>query len=55
MHASKCDYYEIGAKIIRILEKFLWSAKIAKRAGFFLRTGLSVGDSPVDPTIEPNV
>ena len=41
MHASKCNYYEISVKIIRMLEKFSWSAKSLKHAGFWLRMGLN--------------
>ena len=37
MRASKCNHYEICAKIIRMLEKFSWSVKIAKHAVFSLR------------------
>ena len=41
MRASKCDYYEISAKVIRMPEKFSWGVKHVKRVGFSIRMALS--------------
>ena len=39
MRTSKCDYYEISAKIIRMLEKFSWSAKNCEACGILVKNG----------------
>ena len=44
MHTSKCDYYEISVKVIRMPEIFLWGEKGAKHMGFSMRTALGLHD-----------